>query len=311
MTTVSLPDAIRNFVTVSPEQPDEQLLALDSSFMQDLYKEHGAILFRGFPLDFEIFRQITARLCFNSIFNNSPGRQIVDKKRNIQTVNLGDEAFPLHPELSREPWKPDACWFACMLPPKSGGETTICDGVEVVRKMTKTAREGFMTQRLRYVQPVTPKECQYWFGSDAPADETLDNPPANCPFRFSRQDNMILRSFTRPALHRPMFSEEPAFGNFLLFARYGRNNKTFPTFADGSMVSDELVEEVKRISDALTVAIRWQKNDLVLLDNTRFMHGRNRIENVHERLILSYFGYLKFAERNPEDPPNAPWRISV
>lgn len=310
MTTLSPPDATRNYVIVRPGDAGGSLLALDSAQVRELLETYGAILFRGYDIDVDIFRQMTASYCFNSVFNNSPGRRVIDKEHNIQTVNLGAEAFPLHPELSREPWKPDVAWFACMTPPGTGGETTLCDGVEIVRRLSAGTRSGFAAERLRYVQPVTADECQYWFGSESPSAAALANPPANCPFEFSRQNSVLVRAFTRPALHRPMFSDELAFGNFLFFARYGLNNKTFPTLADGAPVPDEWVAQAKSVSDTLTVPVHWQRHDLVMLDNTRFMHGRNKIENIEERLILSYFGYLTDAPLNPEDPPGAPWRIA-
>jgi len=48
-----------------------------------------------------------------------------------------------------------------------------------------------------------------------------------------------------------------------------------------------------------------------MLDNTRFMHGRNAIVEADGRLIASYFGYLKDAPANPEEPIDPPWRRSA
>ncbi len=115
------------------------------------------------------------------------------------------------------------------------------------------------------------------------------------------------RSYITPALHRTMFGKQLAFGNFLLFARYLQGKTDFPLFYDFSEVPEELVAEAKRISDSLTVAIRWKAGDLLILDNTRFLHGRNSILDIDERRILSYFGYLKFAELS-EAEANAEWR---
>ena len=74
------------------------------------------------------------------------------------------------------------------------------------------------------------------------------------------------------------------------------------------MVPDELVESVKRISDNLATEIVWQENDVLMLDNTRFMHGRNEVLDVRQRYILTYFGYLKFAQPGGEEGENARWR---
>jgi len=104
-----------------------------------------------------------------------------------------------------------------------------------------------------------------------------------------------------------MFGKQLAFGNFLLFSRYGLKNRYQPCFVDGTIVPDKVVAEVKRVSDALTVPVRWQPGDLLMLDNTRFLHGRKAILNTKERRIISYFGYLKFAELDAVEV-NAAWR---
>ena len=117
-----------------------------------------------------------------------------------------------------------------------------------------------------------------------------------------------MRSFVTPGLYKPMFSEKLAFGNFLLFARYFHDYKQFPTFEDDSPVSDDLVAAVKTVSNQLTVAVKWQKNDVLMLDNTRFMHGRNQVLDLAKRYIWTYFGYLKFAIPSEDEPQDAPWR---
>jgi hypothetical protein len=56
--------------------------------------------------------------------------------------------------------------------------------------------------------------------------------------------------------------------------------------------------------------VSWQAGDVLMLDNTRFMHGRTAIVDPGERFIATFFGYLSFAVPDPEEPPNAPWRTA-
>ncbi len=148
----------------------------------------------------------------------------------------------------------------------------------------------------------------YWFGTETPAFEALKNPPADCPYRFSMIEGQLVRFFSRPALHRPMFADEAAFGNFLLFARYYNGRRDFPLLDDGHIVPDAWVEAVQQTATRLAVPIIWQDGDLLMLDNSRFMHGRNPIADPSARLIASYFGYLNFAPANPEEPADPVWR---
>ena len=282
------------------ELPDDDVI--------ETFKRYGALLFRGFPPDLEAFRAFATRFCSTSVFNESPNRRLLDPAMNIQSVDGGTGAFPLHPELSREPWKPDACFFHCLNPPASGGETTICDGVEIVRALPAEVRDGLTGRRLVYLRPVPPWELEFWFGAQRPSPTALAEPPADCPYEFLTIDGHLVRAFSRPAFHTPMFTKAPAFGNFLLFARYQNGRRDVPLLDDGTPVPADWVEAIKDVGDGLSAAVAWQAGDLLMLDNSRFMHGRNAILDPGARLIATYFGYLRFAPANPEEPANAIWR---
>jgi len=192
--------------------------------------------------------------------------------------------------------------------PTKGGETIICDGIDIVDNMGQELFKAFASRRLRYTLIASTTFCEYWLGSADPDDTILEKPPENCPYTFTKFEGNIYHTFTEPALYAPMFDSRLAFGNFLLFARYRLKKDIFPVFSNLEKVSDELLDAVKVISDRISVAINWQKGDTIMLDNTRFMHGRNAILDLDERLIMSYFGYLKFAKPGAEEPANAPWR---
>ena len=200
-------------------------------------------------------------------------------------------------------------FFGCLAAPTYGGRTTICDGVALAREMSEPVRRGLADRRLLYLKPTWPSLLDYWLGTATPTDEQLAVPPAGCPYQFRRYpDGEIVRFFSRPALHRPMFIDAPAFGNFLLFARFNHGRPDHPVLDDGSPVPEAWLQDIKAAGDRLSVAIGWQRGDLLMLDNTRFMHGRTAIVDPGERLIQTYFGYLGFAIPDPEEPADAIWR---
>jgi Taurine catabolism dioxygenase TauD, TfdA family len=267
-----------------------------------------AVLVRGYPPSVETFTTFAKKFCTVSVFNESPNRLVLDGANNIQSVNLGTEPFPLHPELSREPWKPDLCFFHCIAAPKSGGETTYCDGVDLVRRLSPKVRAALENRSLLYVQPAPPAILKYWLGTEEPDDANLAIPPVNCPYRFRRFDNGTVRYFSYPALHRTLLSDDLAFGNFLLFARHYLGLDQIPLFDDGSIVPDWIVEAIKEAADPITFAVPWQPGDILILDNSRFMHGRNAITEPGDRLIASYFGYLNGVAHRSDEIANPPWR---
>lgn len=307
MTTLLAPAPGRPWAQLEAA-PGETVDGLDAAALMAAYRAHGAVLLRGFDVDLPAFGRLVQRLCSGSVFNESPDRQLLDPAANIQSVNGGADAFPLHPELSREPWKPDLCAFGCLEAPVEGGETTVCDGVALAAALPAEIRASLAQERLLYVQPATPEALRFWLGTETPTDAQLARPPAGCPYRFVRAGARIMRAFTRPALHRPMFHEGPAFGNFLLFARDYLGRQGFPALSTGKPVPEAWLDAVRAAAEPLTVPVAWRRGDLLLLDNTRFMHGRRAIADVHGRLIASFFGYLKDALPDPEEPAAAPWR---
>lgn len=307
MATVTNPDKDRPYAIITPENADEGFVDVEEALVVNTFKKFGAILFRGFELDVEIFTAMTKKYCTHAALNDSPGRDTIDSENCIQTVNLDDVAFPLHPELSMVPWKPDVCWFGCLTPPKSGGETVLCDGVKIVSKMSTKILKAFKAKDLRYAQPANPSELNFWLKTDNPTVEQLKNPPPECPFSFFKNFGATIRVYEVSALQKPMFIDKLAFSNFLLFARNLHGDKEFPVFDDGSEVPENLVNAVNKICEKATAAIKWQAKDIVMVDNTRFLHGRNYIEDLGQRYIMTYFGYLKFAEL-AKGEENAPWR---
>jgi hypothetical protein len=307
MPNVQLPEPGRPYVLLEPAG-EQRIADVDSSLIIELHKAHGALLFRGFGAGVPEFGAFTGAFCPTHVANQSAGRMPIDPEHNIRSVDPGVGAFALHSELSREPWTPDAAFFACLSAPSREGATTICDGIELVRAMPEEVRRGLTGRRLLHLKPTWPELLEFWLGTADPSDELLANPPTSCPYHFRRMQGSVIRYFSRPALHRPMFADEPAFANFLLFARFTRNRRDYPLLDNGNPVPEPWLQAIKAVGDRLSAEVVWQPGDVLMLDNTRFMHGRTAIVNANERLIASFFGYLGFAIPDPEEPPNAPWR---
>ncbi|MDF7774467.1 TauD/TfdA family dioxygenase [Sphingomonas sp. AOB5] len=271
-------------------------------------KTHGAVLIRGFAPDVAAFRAFSDPFCSSWVMNEAPNRDLIDPEHNIQSVDRGGDPFSLHSEMSRAPWRPDICFFYCVRAPSSGGETTICDGREIVRALPAEVRDGLLRQRFLYMRNVSTRVLEFWLGTETPSAEQLANPPAACPFRFIRRENGVVSVFTRPALPGSLFGDEPVLANFLLFAREMHRNLDYPLLANGRRVPDEWVAAIQETSRKLTQAVCWQDGDLLLLDNSRFMHGRARVLDTDERVIASRFGYLKGVSGDPEGPADPIWR---
>lgn len=308
MANVTLPEPGRPLVLVEPAG-EASVLALDPAAVLALYRAHGALLLRGFDVTLDQFPVFARRYCRTAVVNESPGRAVLDREAGIHAVNGGTEAFALHPELSREPWKPDLALFACLSPPSRDGRTTVCDGIALARALPAEVRRGLEGRRLVYPNPTWPELLRFWLGRSDPDDALLATPPAACPYRFVRtRGGQVIRLFSRPALHKPMFADDLAFGNFLLFARFNNLRPDFPLLDDFRPVPEAWLQAIRQTGDTLAMAVPWQRGDLLMLDNTRFMHGRTPVADPAERQIATFFGYLDGAVPDPEEPADPIWR---
>lgn len=283
-------------------------MAVDAALIEREFRNHGALLLRNFDFDVDTFRRFAERLCKTSVFNESPNRALLDPDSSIQSVDLGTAPFPLHPELSREPWRPDACLFACFNPPGSGGETTVCDGVEIVNRLPASLVAAMRPLQLVYLQVASPAALEYWLGTATPTRNQLASPPPQCPYFLVEDGSRIIRGFSRPLLHKPMFHDGPVFGNFLLFARDYLGVSDFPELDDGQPVPDDWIDAVREAAAPITYALAWRRGDILILDNSRYMHGRRAITDPQNRTIASYFGYVDFAPPNEFEPADPAWR---
>jgi alpha-ketoglutarate-dependent taurine dioxygenase len=307
MPQIDAPNPTRPYVLIEAIGR-ETALDIDAAQIEALFKLHGALLLRGFGADVAQFSDFARKFCSTAVINDSPGRMPIDDANNIRTVDGGVQAFNLHAELAREPWKPDAAFFACLSPPMRGGATTICDGVALVDALPADVRAALSGRRLLHIMRTWPELLDFWLGTPTPDDALLASPPPDCPYAFRRLDGQIVRFFSRPAFHTPMFTEKKAFGSFLLFARFNNGRPDFPVLDDGLPVPEEWLQALKAAGDALSVEIAWQRGDILMLDNSRFLHGRTAIVDAGERLIASYFGFLRFAQPSSEEPPDPQWR---
>lgn len=305
---IQLPDNQKNHATIVPAAGPAELASLEEQSIIDIYKEHGAILFRGFTLDLERFSEFAARFCSGFVTNKSVGREMLSQDGRVQTVNLGHGHFPLHPEMARVPWQPDIAWFACHQPARIRGETNLCDGIAAARAFSPELYSHLKSNSLEHREPVSDDWCRQYLQIPEITDEVLRAQSDEAFVHFSREDGQIYQTYVRPMLHKPMFSDSLAYGSFLVFARQQFMVRDFPTYLGGSEVPDSVVQEIATVTNAQAVSHQWQAGDLLMVDNTRFMHGRNPIGDPKTRRIYTQFGYVSFV---PDDYPNAdrhPWR---
>ena len=286
----------------------QPLSAADPAVVRTALEDRGAMLLRGFATTLDDFAALGDALCSSSMFNESPNRALMQGGSKVQSVDLGNDPFPLHPELAREPWRPDLCMFTCLGVPSVGGQTNLCDGIAVVEELPAELVSELAQRNLVYIKVATPEMLRFWLGTDRPDDALLANPPVSCPYWFRQAQGQVLRGFIRPVFERTIFQDKPAWANFLFFARDYLHKPNIPLLDDGRLFPDEWLDTIRSTARRLTYAHNWRQGDVLLADNSRFMHGRRAIADAGERQVATYFGYLRGVGPRPGEPPDPVWR---
>ncbi|WP_369946026.1 TauD/TfdA family dioxygenase [Vitiosangium sp. GDMCC 1.1324] len=277
-------------------RPGQQLRDLDPRSVIAKLATSGYLIFRGFPADLSVFSEFVKS--YSSRVTLDPARKF--HGGNVaQKVDAGVDAMGLHLENGNSPFRPDLTWFFCERAATRGSQTTVCDGYEVWEKASESARKQFLDQAIIYERRVEEQKWKLFVYHNregkipmeeigiehlnALVDEqgttTIDVKP----------DKSILYSFRTPAVLRSRFGSGLAWANSIFGPSY---NYEAPRifFADGRDISAGLLEEMRKLTDELTVNIDWQDGDIALIDNTRVMHGRRAIEDTGRKIYnaLSY-----------------------
>jgi len=138
------------------ESPDVSIIeprhfaSLGKAELYDLLGHYGVVLLRNCihnPEDFSAYvKQNSSRLSLD------PARVMVGGA--AQLVDAGRQAIGLHCENGNSPFWPDITWFYCQEAPRTGSQTTLCDGEKVLAKLSSACRTFFEDNPIRYSRTV-------------------------------------------------------------------------------------------------------------------------------------------------------------
>ena len=237
-------------VCITPDHAS-RVTDLEAADIAADFRTFGAVLFRGFIPDVSAFEALTAVFSAHFLIDSGVTRLPIPHRdpstRQIRTPRP-EHPFGLHAELATSAARrPHILWLYCVTPAESGGETTLCDGAAVYARLSTQARAVF-------------------------------SPSAR-----------VQHTNRRPVspLARASYASAPAFANALVgrpsYAALCRSAR----MADGTPIPRLAWEEAKAVADTLTVAVRWQRGDLLMIDNHRCMHGRRPLLASDPRTLYS------------------------
>jgi alpha-ketoglutarate-dependent taurine dioxygenase len=290
-------------VLVEPNIKDVDLmdwLRNNLEWVESTLLKEGGILFRGFGLSdqthFQQFIEAISMPLMEYMEGATPRMKMGDKR-----------SISIHNELCYVMTWPMKILFYCVTPPEQGGETPIGDVRKVLERISPETRErfeqkgGWMLLRNFGGGFGLPWQTSFHVANNEELEEYL--PAARVEFEWVDENHLRTRQ-RRPAVTRHPKTGEPVWFNHIGFwhvsslepelrrlflSDLGEEGLPFNSYyGDGTPISDETIEELRRAYEAEMISFPWQVGDVLLLDNMLVAHGRNPF--VGERKILTAMG---------------------
>ncbi len=266
---------------------------------------NGAVLIRGLNINDEgEFGDILSR-AFNADLINYSYRSTprTELKNNVYTATEyhASETIPQHNEHAYSNSWPMRIGFLCVTPATSMGNTPISDSRIAYQEIPREIREEFERKKVMYVRNYSNIDLPWtevFQTNDKKAVEKycIDN---NITFTWTadglrtQQINpaTVAHPFTRERLwfnqahlfHISSLSEELQEGLLELLGEENLPRNTY--FGDGTPINLEALNVIRQVYERTKFAFQWEKNDLLLLDNMLFTHGREPYEGPRKVLV--------------------------
>ena len=268
--------------------------------------EHGALLFRGFPLataeDFDRF--VAAFELTNFPYEQSLSNAVrVVRTPRVFTANEAPPSVTiyLHHEMAQTPIYPSRLLFFCEQPAAQGGATPICRSDVLWEKLAQCCPQfahDCRAKGLRYsnVMPAANDAMsgmgRSWqstlrAGSREEAEQRLR--ALGYSWQWLADGSLRATTPLLPAV-RDLGNGRTSFFNQLIAAAMGwKDTRNDPsksiTFGDGTPLDREAVQVAAQLGEELSFDVPWHKGDVALVDNYVTMHGRRTF--VGSRKVLA------------------------
>lgn len=263
--------------------------------VRTLLADQGALLIRGLNFNSSAqFGQVLSTL-FGSplleyMYRSTPRTAL---RGNVYTATEypASQAIPQHNENAYARRWPLRIGFLCMLPATTGGETPIGDSELVYEMLPAAVRARFEELGVMYVRNYSTLDLPWSvvFQTDDRSEVEVYCRENELSFEWL-DDGGLRTSQVNPAtaIHpttgtKLWFNQAHLFhvsslqselAETLLSSLGERNLPRNTYYGDGSPIEPETLLTIRSIYERTKIKFPWQKNDLLLLDNMRYTHGR-------------------------------------
>ncbi|RKF14299.1 hypothetical protein DBZ36_16680 [Alginatibacterium sediminis] len=281
------------------QQQFNSWIAQNKSQLHELLISHGALLFRGFPVDdseaFEVMLDHSDYTNMEYVGGAAPRTQVT--KTRVITANEApaSEKIPFHHEMAQVPKPPGYIFFYCDIAAQSGGATSILHSAEIYRAFEaidpefaqKIEREG-----VRYIR-VMPEQTDnsspigrswketFIVDNKEQAEERLKE--AGMDWEWLENGDLKTITKTLDAIRFDDEIERKVFFNAMVAVYTGWNDsrnsgETAVVTGSGERLDKSVIEKTKSAMNELCVNFPWQHSDVLWINNHTVLHARQSFE---------------------------------
>ena len=174
-------------------------------------------------------------------------------------------------------------------PAQEKGETILSDGVRICQEFSEKTREFFKNNNINYIRNYADGEWQLWADTDS-MDDVRKYCKENDLVLTVNDDNSITTQSIKHAVVKPRWTDQDAFVNSILLVLWQEKavgtKRSIVRMEDGSDIPPDILAEVNEVCERLTREVKWKPGQIVMLDNTRMLHGRRAFQDRYREIYV-------------------------
>lgn len=265
----------------------------------------GILLIRGFnDVNEKDFGLILSMLLGGELidytFRSTPRTELGDKIYTATEYHQ-TEWIPQHNENSYSNKWPSRIGFLCKIKADRMGNTPISDSRVAYNEIPADIRDEFEKKKIMYVRNYS--------NIDLPWEEVFQTDKKSEVEAYCRANNILVewtpsglrtKQINQATLIHPITKDKLWFNQAHLFhvsnldnemredliEILGEDNLPRNTyFGDGTPIDPSVLDVIREVYNRTKISFDWQKNDLLLLDNMLYTHGREPFEGKRKILV--------------------------
>jgi alpha-ketoglutarate-dependent taurine dioxygenase len=274
--------------------------------VEELLRDRGAVLFRGFtlsgPTDFQDVVRTWSPKLLNYTYGSTPRRRSSVEGVYTSTEYPADQTIPQHNEMAYARIWPRHLWFYCNQTAAEGGATPLANSRRVGAHLDPAVLASFAERGVRYVRNYGTGFDLSWqqaFETESRTEVEEVCRAQGIEFRWSDGDQLRTSQLCQAVIRHPVTGAELWFNQAHLSHTSALSadvraellevdDSELPRqayYGDGASIEDSVLNEVRAAYDAETIREPWQDDDVLLIDNMLVSHGRDPYKGSRRVLV--------------------------